>query len=144
MPTSFFTYNWRHDFCSTPSTRWLCGHLWWAATMAMPMIVSMLHWWNDIEFDDIFPSPSSSIFLPGSISTYTRLLFWATPSAPIRWLFKTFLKTQQCWLFLLSSLQAHLYSSQVHRPWIHIVHDNYWWGLRQASDWLADVTLMKW
>ena len=50
MPTSFFTYNWRHDFCSTPSTRWLCGHLWWAATMAMPMIVSMFHWWNDIEF----------------------------------------------------------------------------------------------
>ena len=26
MSTSFFTYNWRHVFWSTPSSRWLCGH----------------------------------------------------------------------------------------------------------------------
>ena len=46
----------------------------------MQVIVSMLRWWNDIEF----PSPSSSIFLPGSSPLGLPCLAWDQPGY-VRW-----------------------------------------------------------
>ena len=46
----------------------------------MQVIVSMLHWWNDIEF----PSQSSSIFLPGSSPLGLPCLAWDQPGY-VRW-----------------------------------------------------------
>ena len=104
MSTSFFTYNWRNSIFQVTVWSFSKHHLSWAVTMAMlqahlswfqvqfalvcnrwrssgmQVIVSMLRWRNDIEF----PSPSSSIFLPGSSPLGLPCLAWDQPGF-VRW-----------------------------------------------------------